>query len=137
MVVSADGKSIRLDPEFNLDFGNKYHIESTAGRFQTVNGGLSDAVNGATFSTASQVLIALRKASQGLAQTFDKSGAVVDCQGWVDITGNGRVMGAQVHSMPAMATRPSSPRISAWAAPDSGIMASEDGVSIDGDLNML
>jgi hypothetical protein len=72
-----------------------------------------------------------------LAQKFDESGALVDSQRWVDITGNGRVLGSQVSIDAGNGDYAFVAKDLSSAAPESGGTTSDDGVSIDGDLNVL
>jgi hypothetical protein len=72
-----------------------------------------------------------------LAQKFDESGALVDSQRWVDITGNGRVLGSQVSIDAGNGDYAFVAKDLSSAAPGSGGTTSDDGVSIDGDLNVL
>ncbi|MCP1489756.1 hypothetical protein J3D48_006166 [Pseudomonas fluorescens] len=137
--MSADGKSIVLDPTFDLDLGNKYHIEAAAGMFKTDSGGVSDAFNGANFATVSPGAYNAADAHQGgvLAQKFDDSGALVDSQHWVDITGNGRFYGAQTSINAGDGDYAFVVKDLCGDAPDAGTTAAGDGVTIDGDLNVL
>ncbi|MCP1489754.1 hypothetical protein J3D48_006164 [Pseudomonas fluorescens] len=137
--MSADGKSIVLDPTFDLDLGNKYHIEAAAGMFKTDSGGVSDAFNGANFATVSPGAYNAADAHQGgvLAQKFDDSGALVDSQHWVDITGNGRFYGAQTSINAGDGDYAFVVKDLCGDAPDAETSAAGDGVTIDGDLNVL
>ncbi|AMS13796.1 hypothetical protein A3218_05605 [Pseudomonas chlororaphis] len=137
--VSADGKSIVLNPTFDLDLGNKYHIETAAGMFQTAGGQVSDAFNGAHFATVNPGVYNATEANDGgvLAQKFDENGALVDSQRWVDITGNGRFTGSEVSISAGNGDYAFVVKDLSGDDPAAGNTLSGDGVSIDGDLNVL
>ncbi|AMS12914.1 hypothetical protein A3218_00685 [Pseudomonas chlororaphis] len=136
--LSADGKSIILNPTFDLDLSNNYHIETSAGMFQAAGGG-SDAFNGAHFSTVTPGAYSSTDTNLGgrLAQKFDESGDLAASQRWVDMTGNGCFTGTQVSINAGNGDYAFVAKDLSGAAPGSGQTTSDDGVSIDGDLNVL
>jgi hypothetical protein len=89
--VSISNGKVTLNPTFDLDLANTYHIEIDAGAFVGASSGLTSAAfNGTSslnFSTVTPGIAALANAVA--SQKMDASGAIVASYQWLDIEGIG------------------------------------------------
>jgi hypothetical protein len=94
--VSISNGKVTLNPSFDLDLANTYHIEIDAGAFLGQSTGLASAAfNGASslnFSTVTPGTTALANAVA--SQKMDASGAIVASTQWLDIEGIGSPSGS-------------------------------------------
>ena len=92
--VSITNNTITINPGFDLDLANNYHIEVDAGAFMSGGGG-SVAVTGATAMNFSTVtpndgLFGVASAiTNATSQAMDATGTLVASYSWMDIEGVG------------------------------------------------
>ncbi len=95
--VSIVGHTITINPQFDLDFNNDYHIMADAGAFLGVTSGQASVAtadaSAMNFSTVNPSATATAAASQAMNSGTD---AMVAGHGWWDAEGNGAPGGSPV-----------------------------------------
>lgn len=92
--VTIVNNTITINPGFDLDLANNYHITVDAGAF--LSGGVGSiavsdplAMNFSTVAPASGLLVSQALATPNASQSMDAAGAMTQSYAWVDIQGVG------------------------------------------------